>query len=208
MRKRPRPVPNFFDQAMTEKCQDAFLMWLLAWAHCEHRETNEPLHNTAVYFLRAMFRLHGFDLPDTITDLWVGPRHPIDILVLVNDDFILAIEDKVDHVATQGQLGDYRDLVGELSWLELRGGGFISGSVSRKPVLIYLKTGDGVDQRSSIMEAGWKPFLRDALLGVMRYGERQGVEHDVFSDFYSHLESIDRLAQRRHWRRVNRKTRW
>jgi hypothetical protein len=78
-----RVPPSFFDFAKSERCQDAFISWLIAWAHDVYRGANEPLHRTGAYFLNRLLKLHGFDPPAKYTDLSIRPQYKrIDILVV------------------------------------------------------------------------------------------------------------------------------
>lgn len=50
--------PRLFKYAYSERCQDAFISWLIEWAQYDYREVDMPLHQTAVYFLNQLLRLY------------------------------------------------------------------------------------------------------------------------------------------------------
>src|SRR5206468_3502444 len=87
--------PNLFDFATSELSQDAFLCWLLSWAHCQQNANDAALHQTAVALLRKLLGLHGIEAPGEC-ELQIKRQHKdLDILVLVNGDIALLIEDKI-----------------------------------------------------------------------------------------------------------------
>ncbi len=53
--------PNLFSYATSELSQDAFICWLLAWAHPENKEINSDspaLHACARALIEAFFEKH------------------------------------------------------------------------------------------------------------------------------------------------------
>src|SRR4051794_18176618 len=100
--------PNLFDFATSELSQDAFLCWLLSWARDELCAVDPALHGTGTAFLSSLLALHGIDMPAGVKSLEIRRQHKdIDILVLVNDDIVLAIEDKIDTSEHSDQLRRY-----------------------------------------------------------------------------------------------------
>jgi DNA-binding CsgD family transcriptional regulator len=177
---------SFFNFATSERCQDAFISWLIAWAHHDHREVNEPLHRTGAEFLKRLLRLHGVEPPAEYTDLKIRKYKRIDILVEVNRAIVVLIEDKVDFSEQPGQLERYLRIVRK-DFKELT------------PVPVYLKTGDQLDC-TAIENAGWKCFFRHHLLEVLEFGKQEGVESDIFRDFHSRLRQMEADARRRNSR--------
>ena len=182
-----RRTPSLFDFATSERCQDALISWLIAWAHHDHREANGPLHRTGVFFLNRLLGLHRIVPPDKYTDLRILKYRGIDILVIVNRDIVVLIEDKIDFTEHSGQLERYLAIVQN----DFEGG---------TPVPVYLKTGDQRDYEA-IKEAGWKCFQRRDMLEVLEYGKKQGVESDIFRDFHSRLRQKDGVSLRKRCRR-------
>jgi hypothetical protein len=175
--------PTFFNFATSERCQDAFISWLIAWAHRNHREANGPLHRTGVFFLSRLLGLHRIEPPAENRELKIRKYKRIDILVRVNREIVVLIEDKIHFIEHSRQMERYLDTVRN-DFKELT------------PVPVYLKTGDQQDY-TAIEKAGWKCFLRHDLLEVLDYGARQGVESDIFKDFHSRLRQMEAVARRR-----------
>jgi hypothetical protein len=173
--------PNLFDFATSELSQDAFLCWLLSWAHRKQKVNDSALHQTAVTLLGRLLDLHGIETPAEY-ELEVKRQHKdIDILVLVNDDIALPVEDKV-HAAEHGnQLTRYREIV-------------LQDFPGRKVAPVYFKTGDQ-SNFAAVKAAGWKCFLRADLLKVLEYGKQAGVTSDIFRDFHCRLRRIEEAVQ-------------
>src|SRR4051794_9918763 len=104
--------PNLFDFATSELSQDAFICWLLSWAHRDQRANGEALHQTGTALLGRLLGLHGIAAPDEYRSLRVEHQYQgLDILVLVNDDAALLIEDKTHTSEHSSQLRRYLDAV-------------------------------------------------------------------------------------------------
>jgi hypothetical protein len=183
----PRRTPSLFEFATSERCQDAFISWLIAWARHNHREVNEPLHRTGVFLLGRLLDLHGIEPPAEYTRLKIRKYKAIDILVEVNKDIVVPIEDKVGSIEHSDQLIRYLKTVQN----DFKG---------RTPAPIYLKTGDQLEDYEAIEKAGWKCFFRRHMLEVIDYGKQQGVENDIFNDFHSRLMHLDEASWRKHSR--------
>jgi PD-(D/E)XK nuclease superfamily len=205
--------PRFFDYATSERCQDAFVSWLIAWAEDRHSKINEPLHRTGVFFLNSLLDLHQVPHPEKYEYLTIKQPYTIkikrryqddidiriDILVVVNRDIVVLIEDKLEHVL-HNPLEDYLDFVGKKF-------------TNRKLVPVYLKTGDPQphhynnwrrcirlkmdDRYKAVEKAGWKSFVRRDMLKVLKYGMEQGVENDTFRDFYYRLSQMAHISRRK-----------
>jgi hypothetical protein len=174
--------PNLFDYATSELSQDAFLCWLLSWAHRDFRDTDGPLHRTALTFLTRLLVLHGIAPPEECRTLKIERQYEdIDIVVLVNDDLALLIEDKTFTSEHSDQLSRYLDTVRE----DFEG---------RKVAPIFLKTGDQ-SSYDAAKQAGYALFLRRDLLSVLEEGERLGVTSDIFHDFVQRLRRIEEAVQ-------------
>ncbi len=170
--------PNLFDFATGELSQDAFVCWLLAWAHPKYRATDEALHRTGRSLLERLLGLGGIEPPGEVATLEVRRQYKkIDILVLVNSDIALLIEDKTDSFEHSGQLARYLDAVR-------------TDFPARKVAAVFLKTGDQCDYRA-VKQAGYSCFLRRDFLAVLKTGEEAGVRNDVFADFIAYLRAIE-----------------
>ncbi len=179
--------PNLFDYATSELSQDAFVCWLLSWAHRDHREADGPLHRTAMALLGGLLGLHDIDAPAECSSLEVRRQYKdIDILVLVNGDLAVAIEDKTNTSEHSDQLLRYRDIVKR-------------DFPGRIAAPVYLKTGDQSSLKA-VEAAGWKCFRRRDLLAVLEHGERLGIDSDIFRDFHRRLRRIEEAVGG--WRHV------
>jgi hypothetical protein len=170
--------PNLFDFATSELSQDAFLCWMLSWAHRQLSEADEALHKTAIALINTLLRLHRIDAVTECESLCVEKQYEdIDILVLVNEDIALLIEDKINTSEHSGQLSRYLEIVKE-------------DFPKRKAIPIYLKTGDQSNLKL-VEDLGWKCFGRRDLLAVLEHGEQLGVRSDIFADFHCRLRLIE-----------------
>ena len=184
--------PNFFDYATTESCQNAFISWLLKWAEEQFREANEPLHRTGVEFMNRLLSLKQIAPPDKYNDVRIVKNkedNKVDILALVSgqrrvgkENFVILIEDKVNAVL-DNPLEDY--LAKALNTYE--------GTL----IPVYIRTGASDDRKAieKIEKAGWKRFLREHLLELLKYGREQGVEDDVFRSFHTRLRGMEAAVQ-------------
>jgi hypothetical protein len=174
--------PNLFDYATSELSQDAFLCWLISWAHRDFRDTDRPLHRTGLTFLSRLLALHGIAPPEECKSLTVYPQYKkIDIVVLVNHDLVLLIEDKTFTGEHSNQLSRYLDTVRE-------------DFEERRAVPIFLKTGDQSSYETA-RKAGYALFLRRDLLSLLDEDERLRVETDIFRDFLDRLRRIEADVQ-------------
>lgn len=104
----------------------------------------------------------------------------MDVVALVGDMHVIVIEDKTDTGHHSNQLQRYR---------ESTDGRWGEGKGDRRPILVYLKTGEQacyVDVESK----GWKVFSRRQLLGLLR--EAGSIDDSILRDFVRHVESIER----------------
>jgi hypothetical protein len=175
--------PNLFKFAKSERHQDAFLCWLLSWAHRRQRRRDKALHTTAVHLLHKLLALHKVAAPEKCRSLEIKPQYKnrIDILVLVNRDIALLIEDKKRPTISGDQLREYLSIV--RTDQDLRG---------RTVLPVYFQTGNQSSYRD-VEKAGYKVFNRYNLLDVLRNGkEKIGVQNDIYDDFLNQLEKFNR----------------
>jgi hypothetical protein len=89
--------PNLFDYASSELSQDAFICWLARWAAPAFRESDGPLHTTAVTFLGRLLEIgRGPHVPAVRAVEVRRQWKDIDVLMVVNGDTAIVIEDKTD----------------------------------------------------------------------------------------------------------------
>jgi hypothetical protein len=178
--------PNLFRFASSERCQDAFLCWLLSWAHRKHRKSDEPLHVAGRALMDRLIALCGIAPPNVYKEVMIHPQYKgIDILALVNDEIALLIEDKIDSCEHSNQLRRYPRIVRR-------------DFPGTKVAPVYLKTGlPAYGERDLVREAGFHFYPGRDLLAVLEEGKKLGVNNATFIDFLLHLRSLDRLVIRR-----------
>lgn len=164
--------PNLFKWATSELSQDAFICWLIEWANPKNR--SEILNEYAGKLIEELA-----DIPSSfIQKLKVKRQYKnIDILVVINDEKVILIEDKV-HTENHGnQLMRYADLLSEEFHKE-------------KISLVYFKTGDQSNYRK-VEEKGYRTYKRTDFLKLLKSGKENGIKNEIYLDFLSYLNDID-----------------
>ena len=184
--------PNLFHFATSELSQDAVLAWLLAWADSRYKNLDTDLHGLGVRFLSALLALHEkksvTDGPMTIRVKMQACR--VDVIAEINSEIILAIEDKTGTCSHQGNYEAIELLKNE--------------HMNREILAIYLKTGDQASYAEALSH-GFKPFLRDRLIALLREDEALIVRNNIVGDFCAVLEERETSVQA--WR-VEPVTKW
>lgn len=172
--------PNLFHFATGELSQDAFIAWLISWAHPDFASLNGPLHQTGVELLNTLLEKTGHPRPEQITSVDVQMQvKNIDLLVMINGLIPLVIEDKTFTSDHSGQLERYLD--------EIRNRcPDFTGDIPA----IYFKTGDQSNYRSA-EQAKYKVFNRSDFLKVLQSGIERGVTSDIFINYRDHLKQLD-----------------
>ena len=192
-------TPNLFNFATSELSQDAFICWLASWANSANKNFDEALHNTSKYFLDRLFEKHGAQKPEKYNSIEVKKQdNHIDVLIIINKEFAIIVEDKVNTTNHSNQLKIYLDKILKKDF---------------KPnniIPIYLKTGDQSNYKD-VRNKGYSPFIRTDFLNVLNYGKQLGVKNSIFTDYYYYLKKIDdevnsykileisQWRHRRHW---------
>ncbi|MBT2644637.1 PD-(D/E)XK nuclease family protein [Bacillus sp. ISL-41] len=170
--------PNLFNYATSELSQDAFLCWLIAWSHEVYRSNNKPLHQAALDFISMIFNVHEEPVP-VIKNITIEKQYEgLDVLAIVNDQYAILIEDKTFTKDHSNQLIRYSEAVARRNpeWIQLP---------------IYYKIADQSNYHS-VTAAHYFPLTRKHMLPILRRGRENGVNHDVFLDYLSRLEWLDR----------------
>lgn len=171
--------PNIFAYAPSELSQDAVLAWLLAWGDPSNAQVDPVLHATGRRFIEALFATHDSVAPNAEIDIRLQELHT-DVLALVGDTALIAIEDKVGSGPHSDQLIRYRDVLAKKY-------------PNRCRILVYLKT---IEQASyaEVDSARWKIFNRGDLLDVLRPA-KTATNNAILLDFVDHLQGIDAATQ-------------
>lgn len=181
--------PNLFKFATSELSQDAFICWLLSWAAPECKIDDAGLHQCAVDFINALFSKHPENKrPVTIEKVLISKQDAnIDVLCIVNDQFVILIEDKTKTVNHGNQLANYLLTIQQRSY---------------QPDCIfpiYLKTHDQASYHDVIERNGYQVFSRVDFISVLNRGHGLGIKNDIFQDFRANLlklqDSVDSYLQ-------------
>ena len=87
-------VPNLFQYATSELSQDAFICWLLEWAHSDNAEKSELLHHAGRDLLSWMLSTKNVVMPAGASIQIKKQYKSIDVLAIVNDEIAVIVEDK------------------------------------------------------------------------------------------------------------------
>jgi len=176
-------APNLFSFAPSELSQDAFICWLLSWADPELSGVNSSLHETAHDFIEALLAKHDrtHDRSDPSSIETRRQYRNADIVAVIGGKTAILIEDKVGSHAHSDQLDRYRLMLEE--------------EFGRSNIVpIYLKTGGQSDYQRA-RDAGYEPFLRADFLKVLDSGASRGLSSDIFHDFRSYLQDLDKKVR-------------
>lgn len=171
-------LPNLFGYATSELSQDAFICWLLAWADPACRDADAALHECAVTFVGALFAAHGRQAPAIQKVEIKRQDEHIDVLCVINDLYLILIEDKTHTKQHSDQLERYHAIVSRRA----DSAAFI--------VPIYFTTHDQ-SCYASVLRCGYRVFNRADFLRVLMQGVERGVRNAIFLDFLAHLQHIE-----------------
>jgi len=166
--------PNLFDYATSELSQDAFICWLLAWADSKYVE-NVSMHQLGVLFLDSLFdKCPEVEKPLKYHSIRIQKQYKsIDILVIVNNKYVLLIEDKTGTKNHSGQLERYLKTVKQ--------------DFSDKDILpIYFKTHDQGNYKN-IISKGYKLYLRKDFLNILQ----NDIDNHILQDYREYLQQIE-----------------
>jgi len=170
--------PNLFKFATSELSQDAFICWLLSWADPKYKTIDKNLHQCGIKLIESFFTKHKKFLPSSLTKIEVIKQDSyIDVLCIINDEYVILIEDKTWTKAHGDQLKRYLAEIKDRSYKE------------ENILPIYFKTRDQASYEN-IEKEGYKTFLRNDFLKILNFGNNLGIENAIFQDFRKHLQSI------------------
>lgn len=167
--------PNIFSFATSELSQDAFLAWLIQWAEFKYQKYNPNLNLVARDFIRYCTGKNHHDF----TKIEVGRQwEGIDVWAMIDEQFFIVIEDKVNTSEHSNQLERYKQKVEH--WYEGKG-------IELK--FIYLKTGnEPLKKLQEINDKGYKTLIRSQLIEIL---SKYPVQDDTFNAFLEHILSIE-----------------
>lgn len=176
--------PNLFHYATSELSQDAFLCWLLRWAHYKCARQDTALHATATDFVLSLLNKCGHSLEfDDVSPLALKVKlikqyKFIDVLAIVyhkehkEDKYAIVIEDKTDTTMRGDQLTRYRETIR-------------ADYPNCTCLFVYLKTG-ALSRAQRAKEAGYLVYSRKDLLDLLKRREGE-ISNHIFMDFLAHL---------------------
>lgn len=178
--------PNLFHFATSELSQDALIAYLLSWAKESAQPYNAPLHQLARLFLNSLFNAANAKPPDSIHSIEIKKQEGgIDILCIVNQCYVLLIEDKTSTQEHSNQLARYVDYLNEHY-------NFAEENI----LLLYIQTGDQSDY-CEVARNGYSVFDRQALLNILdsEAGQAACVVSDILNDYRHWLREIEDEVQ-------------
>ena len=193
----PLKTPNLFRYGRKELSQDALICWLSDWANKKYADVNPELHKTGQEFIRALLSKHDHSGPEEILN--VNPRKQvfsIDVLVEVNDEYVILIEDKTETKQRGAQLSKYHSKV-----LENRNKNVTEVNVTKEKFFpIFLKTGSmsRIDEKKieeEPLDPPYRVFSRQDFIKAISCFKG---ESEILNDFIFYLEC--REAEFQSWK--------
>lgn len=183
--------PNLFDFAPSELSQDAFFCWLLSYA--DHDYLQHELHMVARMMLLSMMQtVNNPSFARLTNESWqVGVSRQnshIDILVTINQRWVILIESKTNSKHHSNQIQRYiKDLLEK---------GFEKDHV----LAVYLKTGHEsrysinqmVEQVFKDLEVKLGIFNRTQILEILN---NQKVENIIFNQYKNYLNKLEKNSR-------------
>lgn len=172
--------PNIFTIATKELSQDGFFTWLIQWADPKNavydRELNIASQDLVLYLIKLAFSVDGVTIKTVET--WRQWNY-IDILVEVNEEFVIVIEDKVNSKEHSQQLERYKKIIND----------HYKGKHKRL-IFVYLKTGnESLATLKKVKEKGFSIVDRKIILEILT---RHSITNHIFTEFKEHLLDIEK----------------
>jgi hypothetical protein len=166
--------PNLFQIATKELSQDGFFTWLIQWADSTNEKYDQELSSTAKSFVKLLSNNTADILSVSTERQW----NNIDILVEVNDDMVIAIEDKINSSEHSEQLERYKQIVKE-HYKNKRTNLFF----------VYLKTGN--ESRATTDEIRKKGYVIIDRKAVLEILNSCNSKNDILIEFRDYLNTIE-----------------
>ena len=170
-------TPNLFDYATSELSQDAFILWLLNWANIKYKKYDEELNLTAQCFVKMLL---GPDSEISVTSVRTYKQlNDIDVFAIINKEYALIIEDKVNTGTHDDQLKRYKEWISkheEFNNLKLE--------------CVYLKSGnESLSYLKQIeIEEQYRLILRKDILEIFKNCKSN---NNILTNFHTHLAEIE-----------------
>jgi hypothetical protein len=166
--------PNLFTYATSELSQDAMICWLLAWADTNN-SGNMQMYHVGVAFLNSLFeKFTEVQAPPVYWKIEIKKQYKgIDVLCIVNDEFVLLIEDKTGTKNHSRQLSRYMEIVKK-------------DFQSKNILPIYFKTQDQ-GMYNEVLSKGYRLYLRKDFLKIF---PKKCMNH-MLIDYREYLQTIE-----------------
>ena len=192
--------PNLFQYATSELSQDAMICWLIAWAGQDGTDGDQELRRCARRFVEALLNHKRGDrvrLGEVVTTEIRRQDNKIDVLALINEQYMLLIEDKTETGKHGDQLPKGYQAV-------------ISGKTDFKPVNeeyvrpIFFKRGNqSLADDEEVEQCGYKTLGRSDLLRILKTYKG---DNQILRDFRDYLAEIEEDTEAyRGWSRDERR---
>lgn len=172
--------PNLFQYATSELSQDAFLCWLAKWGNINSEHLDRKMHLVGKQFIEHLLGAEIDHIPKPYAIKVHRQYKNIDILLEINEKYLILIEDKVHSNEHSDQLARYYNLL--INEPEFKNHNVISK--------VFLKTGEQQDYTKEIAE-GYKLVTRQDLLTILNKGVEDGITNNILIDFTNYLNTIE-----------------
>lgn len=170
--------PNLFDFAISELSQDAVVAWVLQWADVNF---SGPMHDFASKVLSFLFYKYDIVCPPRPSVVIKKQYCKIDVVAIVNNEFVVIVEDKTGTREHDNQLVRYRETM------------IKRGFEPNRLLCFYYRTENQSDLRA-VKRAGYIPVSRRDLLELFSTKEGQSAVSDnaILQDYAEHIAEIEK----------------
>lgn len=178
--------PNLFSYATSELSQDAFFAWLARWADDSFSNEDASLNKLAKAFVKFLINKQFSDFNDEIITVKTGRKGfltNVDAWAIVNDKYLIVIEDKTNTGQHDNQLARYKK--------EAEGKGTRR---FEQIIFLYIKTGNECQKEiRKIEEGGYAYVSRTDLLNL--YASAGRTNNEIVDDYFTYLQRIEDATQ-------------
>lgn len=174
--------PNLFKIGSKELIQDAFITWLIKWAHPNNKQYDANLHQCGQDFVRLLIgKKKGLNYEKKITEVEVKRQwQNIDICAKINNEIFIIIEDKTFTKEHSKQLETYQKIAQEKCQNE-----------NTELICIYLKTGSESALSFSEKEKfGYAVVNRNNLKDF--FTGYTNISNNIFLDFKERINQLEK----------------
>lgn len=178
--------PNLFSYATSELSQDAFFAWLARWADDSFKDEDASLNTLAKAFVKFLINKQFADFNDEIISVKTGRKGfltNVDAWAIVNDKYLIVIEDKTNTGQHDNQLARYKKEAEQKGTRRFE-----------QIIFLYIKTGNECQKEiSKIEKSGYAYVSRKDLLNLYESAGR--TDSDIVNDYFTYLQRIEDATQ-------------